>query len=585
MWEQLATTTSHPHNGVGETDVKRERLQGDTVPALMMMHRWLWTVLFSTICSSSNGVYLSSSQEPVVGVFGQDIILPCQLSPPIRLQDMGLLWRKFESAYIIINSYTGRENKELPGIGYKDRTELFPHEFIRGNLSLKLKSLRVEEAGQYQCFVQSAEGNHEAYVELQIQATAPVKISVTGPEGSGLGLSCKSTGWFPEPKVHWITRDLQALEMKPVTTITQNQQQLYTLESHITVPAGRDAGEIRCTVQNTLTDAEEHSTIELEGDVFPRTSPWLPAFWILLVLVLLALAAAAFLAHRAKGKVDGRKAEQQKALLDREQMMKNIEAELFDLRNWKEFRRARSYQVDIMLDPNHKHPELIVSENRRCVQCSPSSQGPGPRIAVGHLGFASQRAYWEVEVGDGEDWELGVLSESTRAQVRQGGVEEQPKEGFWAIGRVGGCYHPSEANTRLQMQERAVVIGIFLEGDLGKLMFYNIAQMALIVEIPVPDSGMLYPFLSLSPGTGGVGRDALRICPRSDWNFPQQLVQELAIKDALSKSKTGHPGVHSIQEVSANNLGPSSASQIHVTSCSSDGEARALSATTSRPTS
>ncbi|XP_010216402.1 PREDICTED: butyrophilin subfamily 1 member A1-like, partial [Tinamus guttatus] len=498
------------------------------------------------------GVSLSGSQEPVVGVFGQDIILPCQLSPPVRLQNMVLLWRKFETENIIIRSYTDRENEELPGIGYKDRTELFPHEFIRGNLSLKLKSLRMKEAGQYQCFVQSAEGNHEAYVELQIQATAPVKISVMGPEGSGLGLSCKSMGWFPKPKVHWATQDGRSLEMKPVTTITQNEQQLYTLESRITVPAGKDVGEIRCTVQNTLTGMERNSAIELEGDVFPRTSPWLPAFWVLFVLVLLALAAAAFFVHQAKGKVDRRKADQEKALLD------------------KDFRRARSYQVDIALDPSHKHPELIVSENGRCLQCSPSSQGSAPCVAVGHRGFASQRAYWEVEVGDGEGWELGVLSESTRAQVKQGELEEPPKEGIWAMGRVEGRYHPAEADTRLQGQEKAVVIGVFLEGELGKLVFYNVATMALIVEIPVPESQMLYPFLSLSPGSGGVGRDPLRICPLSDWDFPQILVQKRSRNDAKSKGKTGHPGGGSSQEVLANNSGPSSASQNPVASGSND---------------
>ncbi|XP_067170373.1 butyrophilin-like protein 8 [Apteryx mantelli] len=179
---------------------------------------------------------------------------------------MELLWRKYEPEYIIIHSYKDRGKQEPQGRDYKDRTEVFPDEFIRGNLSLKLKSLRVREAGNYQCIVKSAEGNHEALTELQIEATAPVRISVMGPEGSGLGLSCKSTGWFPEPTVRWVTQDGQALAMEPVTTITQDQQQLYTVESHITVPGGKDAGEIWCTVQNSLTGTKQHSAIELGGE-------------------------------------------------------------------------------------------------------------------------------------------------------------------------------------------------------------------------------------------------------------------------------------------------------------------------------
>lgn len=382
--------------------------------APVMMHRWLCVVLFWAICPSCGGVSLSSSQQPVVGVFGQDIILPCQLSPPVHLRDMELLWRKYEPEYIIIHSYTDRGKQELQGRDYKDRTELFPDEFIRGNLSLKLKSLRVKEAGNYQCIVKSAEGNHKALAELQIEATAPVRISVRGPEGSGLGLSCKSAGWFPEPTVRWVTQDEQALAMEPVTTITQDQQQLYTVESNITVPGGKDAGEIWCIVQNSLTGTKQHSAIELGGDIFPRASPWLPAFCVLLVLFLLALAAGAFFAHRAKGKTAGRKVEQEAALLDKDALPKTMEAENTDLRKWKEraieelaFRKARSCQVAITLDPSHQHPELIVSEHGQCVQCRPSSLGPAPRIAVGHQGFASQRAYWEVEVGDGRTGSWG----------------------------------------------------------------------------------------------------------------------------------------------------------------------------------
>ncbi|XP_067170376.1 butyrophilin-like protein 9 [Apteryx mantelli] len=402
---------------------------------------------------------------------------------------MELLWRKYEPEYIIIHSYTDRGKQELQGRDYKDRTELFPNEFIRGNLSLKLKSLRVKEAGNYQCIVKSAEGNHEALTELQIEATAPVRISVMGPEGSGLGLSCKSTGWFPEPTVRWVTQDEQALAMEPVTTITQDQQQLYTVESHITVPGGKDAGEIWCIVQNSLTGTKQHSAIELG--------------------------------------------------------------------------------VAITLDPSHQHPELIVSEHGQRVQCRPSSLGPAPRIAVGHQGFASQRAYWEVEVGDGEDWELGVLSESTRAQVRRGEVEERPKEGFWALGRAGGRYHPLEADTLLQSQEKAVIIGVYLDGEAGKLMFYNVVHMALIMDIPVPDSETLYPFLSPGPAMGGAAGDPLRICPPRDWDFPQQLVQKRSAKDAQSKDTTEHRG-HAMQEGWGNDLGWSSGSRTPVTSCSSD---------------
>ncbi|XP_068779630.1 butyrophilin subfamily 3 member A2-like isoform X2 [Struthio camelus] len=275
----------------------------------------------------SADISLSTSLLPVVGQLGQDVVIPCQLSPPAPLPGLEVRWRKYGLRTVNVHYYSGEGAQEMPGKGYEGRTELFPQEFSRGNVSLKLRSLRTEDAGSYQCFVGSQQRNLEAIALLQVEAVALVYLHVTRPEGSGLGLSCKSTGWFPEPTVRWLRLDGQALAMQPVTTITQDQQQLYTVQSHITVPGEKDAGEIWCIVQNSLTGAKLHSAIELEGDVFPRVSPWLPAFWVLLAFALLALAAGAFFTHRAKGKAAGRKAEQEAALLDKEKLMRTMEAD------------------------------------------------------------------------------------------------------------------------------------------------------------------------------------------------------------------------------------------------------------------
>ncbi|XP_010225320.1 PREDICTED: butyrophilin-like protein 2, partial [Tinamus guttatus] len=208
-------------------------------------------------------ISLSTSQLPVVGQLGQDVVIPCQLSPPAPLPSLEVRWRKYGLQTVNVYQHRADRAQDMPGKGYEGRTELFPQEFSHGNVSLKLKSLRPEDAGSYQCFVGSQQSNLEATTVLQVEAVAPVYLHVVRPKGSGLEVSCKSIGWFPKPTVRWVTQDEQALAVEPVTTITQDQQHLYTVESHITVPGGRDTDKIRCVVRSSLTGAEQHSAVKL----------------------------------------------------------------------------------------------------------------------------------------------------------------------------------------------------------------------------------------------------------------------------------------------------------------------------------
>uniref|UniRef100_A0A8C3IC59 Ig-like domain-containing protein n=1 Tax=Chrysemys picta bellii TaxID=8478 RepID=A0A8C3IC59_CHRPI len=112
---------------------------------------------------------LAGSPRPVVGVIGQDVVLPCQLSPPAQLPSMDVRWRKIGSGFIPVHEYSDKGTQDLPGENYQNRTELFLKEFSNGNVSLKLKRLHVADAGKYQCFVRNPEWSREATTELRVQ--------------------------------------------------------------------------------------------------------------------------------------------------------------------------------------------------------------------------------------------------------------------------------------------------------------------------------------------------------------------------------------------------------------------------------
>ncbi|KAH1180597.1 hypothetical protein KIL84_001531, partial [Mauremys mutica] len=224
-------------------------------------------ILLLAPCSLSETFSLSGSPLPMVGVVGWDVVLPCQLSPPVRLPSMDVRWRKIESGFIPVHEYSDEGSQDLPGDSYQNRTELFLQEFSSGNVSLKLKRLQVADAGKYQCFVKNPEWSREATTELRVAAVAPVFIEVLGPRDQGIGLACRSTGWFPKPEFHWVGKNCQNLSMEIVTSVTQDRENLYSVVSHVTVTQGEDSGDISCIVWNGLLGAERQSAIHLSGSL------------------------------------------------------------------------------------------------------------------------------------------------------------------------------------------------------------------------------------------------------------------------------------------------------------------------------
>nr|XP_025039251.1 butyrophilin-like protein 1 [Pelodiscus sinensis] len=146
-----------------------------------MEMRWWFCVcslgiLLLVPCALSEKFSLHGSPHPMVGIMGQDVVLPCQLSPQARLANMEVLWRKYSTAFILVHEYSDEGPKDQPGEGYQSRTELFPQEFNNGNVSLKLKRLQEADAGRYHCFVMDPDWSQEITTELRIAETVEKMI-------------------------------------------------------------------------------------------------------------------------------------------------------------------------------------------------------------------------------------------------------------------------------------------------------------------------------------------------------------------------------------------------------------------------
>ncbi|KAM6184927.1 E3 ubiquitin-protein ligase TRIM38 [Rhynchocyon petersi] len=164
----------------------------------------------------------------------------------------------------------------------------------------------------------------------------------------------------------------------------------------------------------------------------------------------------------------------------------NVAELYFDIK-----KMLRSYQVSVTLDPNTAHRELIISEDRRqvtrgCPQDNldmSSGRFSYFPCVLGCEGFTAGRQYFEIDVGEGTGWDLGVCSENVQ---RGKSMKQKPESGFWTIRlcRHKGYIALSSPPVNLHLKEQPLVVGVFLDYETGVVSFYNMTTGSHIFTFP-----------------------------------------------------------------------------------------------------
>ncbi|XP_025904133.1 E3 ubiquitin-protein ligase TRIM41-like [Nothoprocta perdicaria] len=100
------------------------------------------------------------------------------------------------------------------------------------------------------------------------------------------------------------------------------------------------------------------------------------------------------------------------------------------------------FQASLTLDPDTAHPSLALSADGKSVRCEAARRAlpahpkrfDASRCVLARQAFSGGRHYWEVAVGAGDAWAIGVARESV---PRKGRLRVHPANGVWAVGRCG----------------------------------------------------------------------------------------------------------------------------------------------------
>ncbi|KAL6482404.1 hypothetical protein MHYP_G00104840 [Metynnis hypsauchen] len=143
-------------------------------------------------------------------------------------------------------------------------------------------------------------------------------------------------------------------------------------------------------------------------------------------------------------------------------------------RVWEKMKDICPY-YPVILEPNSAHSSLHLSVDLIKVNCRDTKQNlpNNPErfmmhpVILGSEGFSSGTHSWVVDVGESDNWTIGVVKESIK---RKDEISVSPQDGFWTICREDGKFSFS---SRYRGAERVQRVRVQVDWNGGQVIFTN----------------------------------------------------------------------------------------------------------------
>ncbi|XP_045651521.1 butyrophilin subfamily 1 member A1-like isoform X2 [Ursus americanus] len=451
--------------------------------------------------------------DPIVAVLRGDVTLPCSVSPAMNVENMELRWfrSKFSEAVFIYQNQQEQREEQLAQ--YTGRTSLVKEFLTWGEAAVRIHNVQAFDNGMYTCFFRKGSFCESASLELKVAGVGSVpQVHIQGLEEDGVRVVCMASGWFPKPEVRW-----KALSGEKFLTFSETHAQdpegLFSVEATLVV-RDSSSGNVTCSLLNPILSQEKAMAIIIPEDFFPRTSPWMSAFMVILTLLMLLLLGTAYYTkreHTAKCrevqewmKLHREKEEDQQAKVEALKTRDELQEDLA----WRksvylaDWRKEKFQPLSVTLDPKSAHPSLAVSDEKTSVTLKDTAEDPTILFSIlGRESITSGRCYWVVEIrnGDKSEWSLGVC----RGDVDRKSLHlESPEKGIWAVGRyLENYYACSIFRILLSCRQVPHRVGVFLDLKEGDVSFYNMTDDSHMFSFPLASSsGTLFPYFMLRSG-------------------------------------------------------------------------------------
>uniref|UniRef100_A0A3Q1J614 Ig-like domain-containing protein n=1 Tax=Anabas testudineus TaxID=64144 RepID=A0A3Q1J614_ANATE len=149
-------------------------------------------------------------------VFKENCILPCS----------------FKTGDDVVIHWIHQDQLTSQGHRFEGRTSLFKDQIAKGNASLRLTGVQVQDQGRYSCYTSTIPSNKDSFIDLKVDGkyTKHKQIQKQNVENS---ITCSSEGIYPEPELTWSTNPPSNMSFNTTTRVQQTEQQLYNISSSL----------------------------------------------------------------------------------------------------------------------------------------------------------------------------------------------------------------------------------------------------------------------------------------------------------------------------------------------------------------
>ncbi|XP_052320479.1 butyrophilin subfamily 1 member A1-like isoform X48 [Oncorhynchus keta] len=499
---------------------------------------------------------LTVPNGPTSTLSGSSVSLLCQVSPLFNVEPLEVRWYHSSNIHSPALLYKDHKIQETPVVPrYRGRVSLTGG-MERGNVSLTLERVTLEDRGEYVCQVSSEQWYEKASVFLTVNVTGrePV-LSVAEARGGGGGqvnVTCSSEGWSPQPKLTWRNKDGAEIRNEQEVLNTSDPQGLVSVSSWL-LYACSYSDWLACTV--SLSEEAKR-----EGRILPHiyTAPTaVPGVYkealivtLILSLVIICALCSVILCKRRgsmwsssqksrnrsdQAELGQRPADQTelgKGPAETEHLIKGAEntvqtpteqsaagndvhlegaentvqtpteqraaGEELNLNDWH---HVKIFKVNILLDEKNAHPAIRINKGKRAHYVKEKDTEKPSRTHLHVFSeerFSSGQHYWEVKVKDGTteklSWYVGVARENVD---KRPAVPLTPQNGFWILSydKEQGFHVNTDPQPPITVA-KLTIVGVFLDCDRHTLSFYNVDTKSLLYTFTDVKTSNYFPLLS-----------------------------------------------------------------------------------------